>query len=152
MIELRLAHRDDLETLVPLVMAYHRFEEVDMPEPVVREAVAPLLGGSDHGRIWLIHHEGKCAGYIALCLGYSIEFAGREAFIDELYLHEQYRGRGIGRDAIQEVVRQAAPLGVRAVHLEVGRENETAQQFYSAMGFAPRSRYFLMTRYLDGKE
>ena len=149
MIELRLAGREDVETLVPLVMAYHRFEEVDMSEPVVRKAVAPLLGGSDHGRIWLIHHEGQCAGYIALCLGYSVEFAGREAFIDELYLHEQYRGRGIGRLAIEEVVRHAASLGVRAIHLEVAQGNETAQRFYSAMGFAPRSRYFLMTRFLD---
>jgi len=149
MIELRLAGREDMETLVPLVMAYHRFEEVEMPEPVVRQAVAPLLGGSEHGRIWLIHHEGQCAGYIALCLGYSVEFAGREAFIDELYLLEQYRGRGIGRAAIEEVVRHAASLGVRAVHLEVAQGNHTAQRFYSAMGFAPRSRYFLMTRFLD---
>ena len=148
MTELRIAARQDVETLVPLIMAYHRFEEVDMPEPVVRQAIAPLLGGSDHGRIWLIHHDGECAGYVALCLGYSVEFAGREAFIDELYLHEPYRGRGIGRAAIDEVVRQAAALGVRAVHLEVAQGNETAQRFYSAMGFAPRSRYFLMTRFL----
>ncbi len=97
-----------------------------------------MLGGSDHGRIWLIHHDGECAGYVALCLGYSVEFAG----------HEPYRGRGIGRAAIDEVVRQAAALGVRAVHLEVAQGNETAQRFYSAMGFAPRSRYFLMTRFL----
>ena len=149
MIELRLAGREDVETLVPLVVAYHRFEEVEMSEPVVRKAVAPLLGGSDHGRIWLVHHEGQCAGYIALCLGYSVEFAGREAFIDELYLHEPYRGRGIGRAAIEEVVRHAAALGVRAIHLEVAQGNATAQRFYSAMGFAPRSRYFLMTRFLD---
>jgi len=146
--ELRLAHAEDLETLVPLVMAYHRFEEVHMPEAVVRQAVAPLLGGSEHGRIWLIHHEGQCAGYIALCLGYSIEFAGREAFIDELYLHAPFRRLGLGRAAVEEVVREAAALGVRAVHLEVAQGNTSAQQFYGAMGFAPRSRYFLMTRLL----
>jgi ribosomal protein S18 acetylase RimI-like enzyme len=146
--ELRLVDRQDLDALVPLVMAYHRFEEVDMPEETVRRAVAPLLGGSDHGRIWLIYEKGACAGYVALCLGYSVEFAGREAFIDELYLHEPYRGRGLGRAAIDEVVRQAAGLGVRAVHLEVAQHNETAQQFYAAMGFTPRSRYFLMTRLL----
>ena len=145
---IRLAQRQDLEALVPLVMAYHRFEEVDMPEETVRKAVAPLLGGSEHGRIWLIYEGGECAGYVALCLGYSVEFAGREAFIDELYLHERYRGRGLGRAAIDEVVRQAAGLGVRAVHLEVAQHNENAQKFYAAMGFAPRARYFLMTRLL----
>lgn len=149
--DLRIARREDLEVLVPFVMAYHRFEEVEMSERVVREGIAPLLGESDFGRIWLIHHEGACAGYVALCLGYSLEFAGREAFIDELYLLEQYRGRGIGRAAIEEVVRQAAALGVHAVHLEVAHGNDGAQQFYSAMGFEARSRYFLMTRYLDGR-
>ncbi len=51
MTELRIAARQDVETLVPLIMAYHRFEEVDMPEPVVRQAIAlcsaaAITGGS----------------------------------------------------------------------------------------------------------
>ena len=43
-------------------------------------AVAPLLAPDNpFGRIWLIRHDGRSIGYAAVCFGYSIEFAGRDA-------------------------------------------------------------------------
>ncbi len=147
-IHLRLATEEHLDALIPLVNAYHAFENIQQNEAVVRKAVLPLLGESSLGRIWLMSSHDHVIGYIAICFGYSIEFSGRDAFVDEMFLLEPYRGKGIGRLVLHEVFKSAASLQIKALHLEVGRHNERAQRFYRSMGFEARSKFFLMSRHI----
>ena len=46
------------------------------------------------------------------------------------------QGRGIGRDLLRRVCRQAADAGVDRVHLEVSVENDRALSLYTSLGFA----------------
>ena len=63
------------------------------------------------------------------------------AFLDDFYVRPVHRGRGVGSAAIALLLEQARQLGVRAVHLEVGRDNAAAQAVYGrsvrALGRAP---------------
>ena len=97
------------------------------------------------GRIWLICSESQPVGYIAICIGYSIEFAGRDAFIDEMFIVPEQRAKGIGKAALGLVKSEAASLGIRALHLEVARTNERAKRLYASAGFVARERFFLMS-------
>ena len=139
----------DLERLLPMVRAAHDHEDVQQSESLRRQAVAGLLGEGAPGRIWLLQLDGETIGYAAVCFGYSIEFGGRDGFIDELFILAPYRGRGPGRDAMAQLLQQARDLGVRALHLEVARDNELAQRLYRTAGFTLRERYALMSARLD---
>lgn len=48
------------------------------------------------GRVWLIQHQSLAIGYVILTLGFSLEYGGRDAFIDEFYIQANYQGQGIG--------------------------------------------------------
>lgn len=135
----------DLPELEPLVRAYHAFEGVLCPDGDLRAAVEPLLQNPQLGRIWLIQDAGQTVGYAAICVGYSIEFGGLDAFIDELYLIESARGRGLGKAVLLQLKSQAAAMGVRALHLEVSRSNARARQLYEGAGFEARESYVLMS-------
>ncbi|MDX1513617.1 MAG: GNAT family N-acetyltransferase [Gammaproteobacteria bacterium] len=137
---------DDLEVLLPLVRAYHEFEGVSLSDGARRAAVARLLGNKELGAIWLISVGGAVVGYVALCFGYSIEFGGRDAFVDELFILEPHRGQGIGRAALAAVRDEAASLALGALHLEVDRENHRARSLYRSLGFESRERFHLMSR------
>ena len=63
--------------------------------------------------------ERLAIGYLVLTIGYSLERGGRDAFIDELYVRAERRGRGLGALAVATAEAAARRLGVRAVHLEV---------------------------------
>lgn len=148
--EFRIAGPTDLDALLPLVQAYHDFEQISMPAAVRIEALMPLLeADSCFGRIWLILSSGTVVGYVALCYGYSIEFAGRDAFIDEFYILEQARGQGIGSLTLAFLQRQAAALNIVALHLEVARHNQPARRLYSRAGFRARDRYNFLSREID---
>jgi GNAT superfamily N-acetyltransferase len=145
-IDLLAADRSLGETLLPLVRAYHEFEHVVMSDAERKAAVAPLLEAeSPWGRVWLIRFRDRVVGYVALCFGYSIEFRGRDAFIDELFIVPEARGQGAGGAVLQLLKQEAASLGVVALHLEVAKDNEPARRLYGQGGFLARERYCLMS-------
>lgn len=145
-ISLRLALPDLLDGLIPFVHAYHRTEGIDSDVRELPRVLLPLLADNGEGRIWFIDVSDRPIGYVALCFGYSIEFGGRDAFVDEIYLEPEYRGRGIGGRALTLVIAAARSYGVRALHLEVDSNNQPALRLYRAKGFQARSRYQLMSQ------
>lgn len=150
--KLRLATFDDIDALVPLVRAYHEFDGMEATDPERRETIAPLLSaGSARGRIWLIDTSSGTVGYIALCFGYSIEFGGRDAFIDEFFIVEAARGQGLGRMVLEAIKTEAENDGVRALHLEVALTNTAAKKLYNGAGFVSRERFHLMSCRLGEK-
>ena len=102
-----------------------------------------LLRDQSLGRVWLIHDADKPIGYIAICFGYSLEWLGRDAFVDEFYLLEPYRGRGWGRKTMAFVEGELGRLKIMALHLEVVRQNAAALQVYRKLGFKDRQSTFL---------
>lgn len=136
----------DIDLLLPLVRAYHEFEEIVVSDEHRRQAIEPLLAtDAALGRIWLVSVAERTVGYIALCLGYSIEFGGRDAFVDEFFLKESARGQGIGSEVLEAVKGEAARLAVCVLHLEVGIDNERARRLYAKAGFQARDQYHLLS-------
>jgi ribosomal protein S18 acetylase RimI-like enzyme len=116
-------------------------------EPAVRSVLRKFLAELSLGRAWIFSDGAAIAGYIVLTLGYSFEYHGRDAFVDELYVEPQYRRRGIGRQAMQFVEEQARTMGVTALHLEVDDGNDPALELYRRSGYADHDRH-LMTKWL----
>lgn len=149
-VELEVADETQLATLLPLVRGYHEFEHVTMSDGARAAALAPLLRpDSELGRIWLVRCGGEVVGYAALTFGYSIEFQGRDAFVDELFLADKARGQGIGSEVLGRVKVEAAALGIVALHLEVARDNRQARRLYERWGFEAREQFHMMSCYLD---
>jgi ribosomal protein S18 acetylase RimI-like enzyme len=116
-------------------------------EQAVTGAFALFFSSPEFGRAWQIYRGEELAGYVILTLGFSFEYRGRDAFIDELYIEEKFRGRGLGRQAMEFVAERARELGVNAIHLEVDRQNEPALALYQRTGYVDHDRY-LMTKWL----
>jgi len=112
-----------------------------------RSALENLVNDPSRGRVLLICDGDAAVGYLALTFGYSLEFHGRDAFIDEFYIRRSHRGRGWGARAMRHAETIARSENIRALHLEVGRHNVAAQAFYRKLGYADHDRY-LMTRWI----
>ena len=112
-----------------------------------RAALTGLLRAPRFGRIYVVECAGRPAGYAVLTLSWSLEYRGADAFIDEFYLDPRFRGRGLGRLAIEFLAARCRDFGVGALHLEVERPNRRAQAIYRRAGFVDHDRY-LMTRFL----
>lgn len=110
-------------------------------------ALAELASNSDFGGAWIIRVDGAPAGYVALTACYSLEFHGRFGLLDELFIADQWRGKGIGPAALAFIGRECRARGWEAVRLEVGTENLHAQEVYRRGGYQLDERH-LMTKWL----
>ena len=147
---LHLAGPDDLDKLLALVASFHAFENIDRTDDHRRAAVTPLLDGSPHGAVWLIGMRRAPVGYICISFGWSLELGGMDGFIDEFFIRETVRGRGMGTEVLISLLPQLAEAGVKALHLEVAQGNDTASRLYQKLGFKNRDKYNLMTWVADG--
>ena len=151
-LQFREATREDEAVLLAMMRRLDELEhsKVKFDEAAVRSAFRKLLSLPAFGRVWLFLEGEKPVGYIVLTIGFSFEFHGHDAFIDELYVDEPFRRRGYGRQAIAFLEARAAELGVNAVHLEVDEGNDPASELYKRAGYENHDRY-LMTKWLPQK-
>ncbi len=147
-ISFRVADVADVETIVRFHIALNEYDGT-VADPVrVRLGLQLLMNREDWGGIWLICADEEPVGYIVLTWGFSLEFGGRDAFVDELYIEEGCRGQGVGRQTLAFAESVCQARDIQALHLEVERENVNAQAVYERVGFEKRAGYFLMSKRL----
>ncbi len=142
---LHLAKPEDLAKLMPLVMAFHTELALASEESALENALIPLLEGSPYGAVYLMGPARAPIGYVTLTFGWSIEFGGMDAFVDEIYIRPGVRGRGMALDALISLRSMLKSAGVKAIHLEVAREDQRAQRLYGRAHFKLREQFSLMS-------
>ncbi len=133
----------DTDLLVEMMREFYAYEHLAWDEEAARRGLEMVLGDGSLGEVWTMRRGGEAVGYFVLGFGFSLEFRGRDAFLDELYVREAHRGGGVGRRAIRQAEEVCRERGVRALHLEVERKNTGAQAFYRTLGFGDHDRYLL---------
>jgi GNAT superfamily N-acetyltransferase len=139
----RVAQASDSELLLDFMQHLYTLDGYGYDRDKARAALNPLLGNSDVGRAWIILDGASPVGYAVLCFGYSLEWLGRDAFVDEIYLRKEYRGRGWGKKTMAFLEQAAREFGVRALHLGVVEGNDVALRLYEAIGFQKHTSTFL---------
>jgi hypothetical protein len=141
---LHLATSDDIDRVIPMIASYHDFDGIETDDAHRRAAIEPLLAGSPHGAIWMVGPRMAPVGYIAVSFGWSIEVGGLYGFVDEFWIREKVRGRGMGGEALAGLQATLRDADVKALHIEVSAESAKATRIYTTAGFRQR-RFNLMT-------
>ncbi|CUH89004.1 putative acetyltransferase [Phaeobacter sp. CECT 5382] len=146
---LHLARPEHLEKLLTMVEAFHAEAGLQSDDAHRRAGIAPLLDGIPYGAVYIIGPTRAPIGYIVVTFGWSVEFGGMDGFVDEIYIRPAVRGRGLAAEVLIELPKTLAEAGIKALHLEVDRNNEAALRLYQRCRFEPRDRYMLMTKVLS---
>lgn len=146
MIELRQATVHDLSEVLPRTRALNSHEGIAFDPDVLAAALARLLAEPELGGVWLVERAGAVIGYAIVTYGYDLEFAGRDAYLTELWIDPASRGAGAGGSVLELLVPELRRVGVLALHLQVRPENP-AQRLYQRSGFVASPR-IIMTRKL----
>jgi len=128
-------------------LAEHEPGAIKFDEAAAQATFRQFLSLPSFGRFWVLCLDNVLVGYVILTVGFSFEFHGHDAFIDELYIAPGYRRRGYGRMGIEFAEKEAVKMGVNAVHLEADPGNDPALELYRRTGYVDHNR-FLMTKWL----
>jgi ribosomal-protein-alanine N-acetyltransferase len=115
-------------------------EEASFNNPTTRAWYEAELARPEVCKVFVIRVPARpVAGFVAFWKVVD------EMHINNLAVHPEWRGRGLGRRLLAGVLAAAYDLGVRRATLEVRRSNLAAQRLYAAAGFrvvAVRADYY----------
>lgn len=124
----------DTEDLLRLMEGFVRVAHLPWDAARRRQNMAEFTQGD----IWLIVLDGKKIGYAVSVIGFSFEFGGRIAFIDEFYVEEGHRGKGVGGRTLDFIARHEAQQGSVVLLLEASDLESRLHDFYGKSGFVRR--------------
>ena len=139
----------DLESLLVLM----RHMQHDDPwselfhESTVRANLAELLTNPVYGVVYIAREQSSPIAYLVICFDYSLEYRGKGAWIDELFVEAAHRGKGIGTQLLDLAETVSREHNAKFIHLEVTHGNP-AIELYRRRGFLDHQRY-LMSKALD---
>lgn len=124
----------------------YRHEKLDFNEDVARSGLNKTLLDPTLGSAYLILAEEEVAGYLLLTSCFSLEQQGKFILLDELYVREKFRRRGLARSAVEFAETVCRKMGIKNLRLEVIRKNKAAQALYDSSGFQREERYLYTKR------
>lgn len=145
---IRPAKPPDLPLLSTLMEEFYAESGYPLDRAHASAALSELLGDPRLGRVWLILESDEVVGYVAVTFGFSLEYHGRDGIIDELFVRPGFRSAGLATRALAALEVECADQGIRALHLEVERDNPAGQALYRRRGFRGNDRRLLSKRLL----
>lgn len=141
MLLIRPAAISDAALLRTMIRELAEFEhELDLVTITAEALARDGFGENPKFRAWIAEWEGQAAGY-AVVFGYYSTWAGRGLFLEDLFVRERFRGRGIGKALLAAVARIAVQEQCYGIHWEVLDWNEKAIELYTALGAAFRDQW-----------
>jgi GNAT superfamily N-acetyltransferase len=129
------------EALLPMIAAYQRFYEVaDIDEGRNRAFFARFIAPSDDGMLLGAWKGGTVVGYACLYWSFTSLVPAETVLMNDLYVDERSRARGIGRALIEASSEVARERGAHRLEWATAPDNVTARRLYDSTG-AERSEW-----------
>jgi GNAT superfamily N-acetyltransferase len=131
----------EYESLLPLIAAYQRFYEVEeIDEDRNRAFFRRFLAPSEDGLLLGARDGDELVGYACLYWHFSSLSAAESVLMNDLFVSEAARGRGVGRALIEASAAVARERGGAHLEWSTAPDNLTAQRLYDSTG-AERSEW-----------
>ena len=131
MVTIKNIEENDFEELVALFLEFATFQ--NQPEKM-KNSVEKMISEKDflHG-FTARDEDDKIIGYATFFFAYYT-WVGKSLYMDDLYIKEQYRGKGIGTLLINTVIKHAEKEKCDRLRWQVSEWNKPAISFYKSLG------------------
>jgi ribosomal protein S18 acetylase RimI-like enzyme len=145
-LDVRQAVLADLDDLAALVDAYRQFQEQPGDVDAAR---AFLRARFDHGEsVLFIARAGTTpVGFAQLYPSFSSVALARVFVLNDLFVNEAGRRRGVASALLAAVESHGWALGAARITLNVAKDNAVAQQLYEASGWKRDQQFDMFHRF-----
>lgn len=129
---------EDREDYIRFSTEFYNSSAVDKPVPRehFEQGFDEMMRSDVYVQGYMLVCDGNNVGYCVTMKTYSVEAGGITIWIDELFVLEEYRSKGLGRELFK-YIEENGDKKLRRVRLEVELENGRAISLYKKMGFEP---------------
>lgn len=146
-INIRKMTEDDREAVVDMMRIFYHSPAVwtNGSEEIYHNDITACVGDSPYAEGFIFENENGICGYGMIAKSFSTEFGKPCIWIEDLYLKEEYRGKGIG-SSFFAYLEEKFPNTI--MRLEVEEDNTRAVAVYKKNGYETLP-YMEMKKELD---
>lgn len=134
-IKLTRVYSNEMDTLREYIEALYKHDEDFEAMIHIEEGVKSLLRNESLATPYFIKMGEERVGYVILTKYHSVEKGGVTIYIDELYVEDRHRKKGIGGKVMEEIMQLARTLGAKTLWAQTETYNKAAQSFFQGHGF-----------------
>lgn len=129
---------EDREDYISFSTEFYNSSAVDKPVPRehFEQGFDEMMRSDVYVQGYMLVCDGNNVGYCVTMKTYSVEAGGITIWIDELFVLEEYRSKGLGSELFK-YIEENGDKKLRRIRLEVELENGRAISLYKKMGFEP---------------
>jgi GNAT superfamily N-acetyltransferase len=129
-IRIREAEAKDFEQVYNLIKKFAAF--IQTPEKV-STCYEQMIADKDHFHCFIALLGDRVIGFATWFIAYY-SWSGKAIYLDDLYVLEDYRGKGIGTRLMNRVIGMAKTKNCKKVKWQVSNWNKKAIEFYKTKG------------------
>ncbi|MFC2076542.1 GNAT family N-acetyltransferase [candidate division KSB1 bacterium] len=127
--------RDNFDEYVGLIGKLAEYENLDPPDRAAKARLRrDCLKTRPEFFAYIARIGDRAVGYLAMFYTYSTFLGLKTLFLEDLFLLEEYRRHGFGREMFAFCVRQAKKRGCGRLEWAVLDWNKPAHQFFTKLG------------------
>lgn len=125
------ATESDFPSLIDLFKEFSAFEKL---EHLMVNSVGQMIQEKEFFKCLVAKdNQGSIVGYVTFFFAYYT-WSGKTLYMDDLYVKEEHRGKGLGRDLINRVINFGKESKCRQMRWQVSNWNKPAISFYESLG------------------
>lgn len=109
---------------------YHKESDIPASESFLKERIEKA-----DSEIFVAENDGKLVGFVQLYPLFSSTRMKRYWLLNDLFVNENYRGKGFSKELIEESKDLAKSTDACGVLLETGKSNDVGNKLYPSCGF-----------------
>ena len=139
-IAIRFGEPGDVDTIAELIRALSRYEKLEHEVVMTPERLEHTLFGSrPYAETLIAEEDGEPVGFALFFHNYSTFLAQPGVYLEDLYVRESERGKGIGKALLSRLAAIAVERNCGRLEWSVLDWNVDAIGFYERLGARPNS-------------
>ena len=139
-ISIRPATANDVPTVAILIRALSQYEKLEHEVAMTEDKLhATMFGPRSYAEAVLAEEDGEAVGFALFFHNYSTFLAQPGLYLEDLYVPESHRGKGIGRALLVHLAKIAVERNCGRMEWAVLDWNVDAIGFYEKLGAKPNS-------------
>jgi GNAT superfamily N-acetyltransferase len=139
----RRGRRSDSKQFINLVRALAKFEHLNPPSEQGRKRLVDDIFRKKRLNLLVASEGGMLVGYALYFYSYSSFLAKPTLYLEDLFVLEEFRKRGVGFALFRECVNVALAEGCGRMEWAVLTWNEKALRFYDKLGARRMSDWYV---------
>ncbi|ARU47780.1 GNAT family N-acetyltransferase [Sulfurospirillum diekertiae] len=136
MFTVEVAKLSDIERLIDLLTLLFSQEAEFVPaRDIQRIGLQAILEDQNIGTIFVLKNKEKIIGMVSLLWTISTALGGRVAFLEDMVVDIDWRGRGGGHMLVEYAIAYSKNLTCKRITLLTDIDNLAAHRFYQQFGF-----------------